>query len=61
MVKLLKPTLNSKIILHTFIPPPTEPEHAPMKAINTIKSGADTPISESGPFVKPVVVTIDML
>ena len=60
-VILEKPTLNNNNIRHTFIPPPTEPEHAPMKATINIKNPTDPPKAERGSIVNPVVVTIEIV
>ena len=54
-----KPIFSKVRTLHAFIPPPTEPEHAPIKAIINIKKGIIFPRLERGSRVYPVVVTIE--
>ena len=42
------------------MPPPTEPEHAPIKARTNIKNPIDPPSPERGSRVYPVVVTMEI-
>ena len=41
------------------MPPPTEPEHAPIKAMIKINNGTTVPKLFRGSRVNPVVVTIE--
>ena len=49
------------MILQDLIPPPTDPEHAPIKATINIKKPTDPPKAERGSIVNPVVVTIEIV
>ena len=58
---LEKPTFSIRSTRHTFIPPPTEPEQAPIKATTNIKKPTALPMAVKGSKVKPVVVTIEIV
>ena len=43
------------------MPPPTDPEHAPIKATTKIKKPTEFPMAVKGSRVKPVVVIIEIV